>query len=228
MSAPICAGVPRPGRAVAAARGLPPARRRATTKCRAPAGRPRPHCEPLVRSLEGARPPRARVALGERQARDPRQRRHLQRLRRSAGRRSAVDARHDAAAHLAGGMEPHRRRAAAAHAAAQPDPRRPLRPAAAAPRRPAAAVAGAREPGVPAAVSRHPRAARRVPAPARRRSRALARRPVVGARRPHAGAVRRRLRAGEPHRAVAQPAGGVSRLPGAAARRVLPRATATR
>ena len=58
----------------------------------------------------------------------------------------------------------------------------------------------------------------------RRRSRALAGRPLVGARRSHAGAVGHRLRAGESHRAVAHVAGGISRLPGAAARRVLSRA----
>ncbi len=68
-----------------------------------------------------------------------------------------------------------------------------------------------------------PRPARNAPAPARRRPGALARRSMVGAGRPHAGAVGRRVRAGEPDRAVAQPARGVPRLPGAAAGVVLPR-----
>ena len=136
-------------------------------------------------------PPRAVVALGGRQARDSRQRRDLQRLRRSAGRRSAVDAGHDAAAHRAGGVEPHRRRAAAAIAAAQSDPRGSVRPAASAPRRRAAAVARAREPGVSAAVSRRARAERRVRAPARRGSR-RGRRTVSGGCSPIA---RRRRRA---------------------------------
>ena len=56
----------------------------------------------------GARPARVRVAMGGRQAQHPRERRHLQHLRRSAGRGSALGARHGAAAHLARGMGPPR------------------------------------------------------------------------------------------------------------------------
>ena len=111
-------------------------------------------------------------------------------------------------------------RAAAAIAAAQPDPRRPLRSAAAAARGRAAAVAGARESRrfcgrvtasrVPHDIYLHLLAVDLG---------ALAGRSMAGARRSHAGALGRRLRAGKPHRAVAQPARGVSRLSGAAARR---------
>jgi hypothetical protein len=70
--------------------------------------------------------------------------------------------------------------------------------------------------------ARHRRAARCASAPARRRSRARSRRQLAGTRRSHAGALGRRLRAREPDRAVTQPAGSVSGLPGAAAGGVLP------
>ena len=91
---------------------------------------------------------------------------------------------------------------------------RSLRSAAAAARTAAAAVAGVRQPGLPAPVPWHRGAARHPSPSARRGSRALARRSVVGARRSHAGAIRRRIHARESHRPVAEPARGVSRLPG--------------
>ncbi len=183
-------------------------------------------------ALRGVRPvargdwaARARVAMGGRQARDSRERRHLQRLRRSAGRRSAVG-------RSTWCRCSSRRRNGAGSRAALMQRTRLLNliladlygPQTAAARRPAAAGARAREPGVPAAVSWHARPARHLPAPACRRSGALAGRSVVGAGRSHAGAVGRRVCAREPHRAVAQPARGVPRLSGAAAGVVLSRA----
>ena len=80
-----------------------------------------------------------------------------------------------------------------------------------------------RQPAVPAAVQEHRRARRPAPALRRVRSRALGRRAVVGAQRPHAGAVGRGLRAREPRRRVAVPAGAVRRAQRAPARELLPR-----
>ena len=189
----------------------------------------RPHCEHVRAIARGARPARVRVAMGEREAGASRERRHLQRLRRSRGRRSAVGARHGAAAHLGGGMEPARSGADPADAAAQPDPG-----ATSTARSGCSATACCRR----RSCSRNPaflrpchgirRAARHTPAPARRRPGALAGRSVVGAGRSDAGAVGRRLRARKPDRAVAQPARGVPRLSGAAAGVVLSRFPRTR
>ncbi len=61
----------------------------------------------------------------------------------------------------------------------------------------------------PALLPQHPRAQRHPAAFLRRRPRALAGRPVVGDLRPHADPHRRGLRAGEPARHLAHPAGTV-------------------
>ena len=73
--------------AVAPARGLSPSAG-ATTRCRWRGAQPRPHCETLVRSLEALGRHELASRWEERQARDSRQRRDLQRLRRS---RKGVD-----------------------------------------------------------------------------------------------------------------------------------------
>ena len=175
---------------------------------------------PLAR---GDRARRVHVALGGGQAQHSRERRHLQRLWRSPGRRSALGARHGAAAHLARGMGRSRDGARSADATAQSDPGRPLRPSDPARLRPAAALPRLLEPGVPAGVSRHSRSAWDSPASACGRPGALARRSMVGARRPHASAIGSRVCARKPDRAAAQPARSVPRLSGSPAGVVLQR-----
>ena len=135
----------------------------------------RPHCDGFVRSLEALGRHEFTSRWESAQAQHSRERRHLQRLRRPAGRGSALGARHGAAAHLARGME-------LASRAALIQRTRLLNliladlygPQTLLARRTVAAVARVFEPGLPAAVSRHSRPARDSSPPACRRSGALA------------------------------------------------------
>ena len=113
--------------------------------------------------------------------------------------------------------------------AARPDPGRPLRAADAAHRRGLAAGAGLRplrRSSAPATASRSPATATCTCTPPT--SGAAPDGVVLRPGRPHAGPLRRRLRAGEPHRALADAARGLPRLPGAAAGPVLPQRSARR
>ena len=203
--------------------GVPAARRRV----RRDACRPR-HAAPALRSVraqpgvDGA--PGAGLATRQRAARDPRERRDLQRVRRPAGHRSALGAGHGTAARVGGRMEPARRGVDSADAAAQFDPARSARSTAAPAERAAASVAGAGQSGVSPPLPRHSCAARHLPAHARRGPGANAGWSVGGACRSDAGAVGRRLRARKPDRAAAQPSGSVSQRPHSPAGLLLPRA----
>ncbi len=114
-------------------------------------------------------------------------------------------------------------RRGAARGAAERHARRPLRRAAAAQRRPAAAGAGLRPAWLSVAVPRGQAGGRHLAAQLRGRPGALAERPLVGHCRPHAGAVGRRLRAGEPAGRRARLPGNVPRPARRAPRRLLPR-----
>ena len=89
--------------------------------------------------------------------------------------------------------------------------RRSVRRAARAQSRDAAAGPRVRQSAVLAAVHECSGARQSASALRRVRSRALGRRPLVGAQRPHAGALRSGLRAREPRRVLAVPAGAVRR-----------------
>ena len=166
-----------------------------------PAGQPRPHWAAVLRrpSTTSARPNSA--AAGGRPAPHPRERRHLQRVRRPPRHRPPVAARPDPArssppaeaAHLEAGLV-QRARLLELVLADLYGPQQLLQ------RRPAPAGVRLPQPRLPAAVPRRHAARRALPAPLRRQPRPRRRRPVARPRRPHPGAVRRRVRAGKPHR----------------------------
>ena len=113
-------------------------------------GAPRPHWDAFMRSLaERGEREVERHALADRAA-DPRERHHLQRLRRREGRAPAVGGRPAAAAAAGRRVGADRGRHRAARRPAQPRARRRLRPAGAADERRAPAAAGVRPPRLPA------------------------------------------------------------------------------
>ena len=122
-----------------------------------------------------ARPERAGTALGARPASDPRERRHLQRLRRPARHAPAVGARRRAAGGVVGRVGAARARARAARPLAEPRARGPLRPAA-----PACATACCR----PSSSTRTRRSSDPVTASRSRRHRACTSTPPTSRARP--------------------------------------------
>ena len=150
-----------------------------------------------------ARGPRGRRDAVADGTRHPRERHHLQRLRRPQGRRPALGGRSAAAAAVGRRVATHRGRHRPARRPAEPGAGRHLRPAAAAAQRGHSAGGDLRPQRFPAPGAAHPSAGRRAPVPLRRRPGALAGRPLVGGQRPHPGAFGRRLRAGEPPGGVA-------------------------
>ena len=191
------------------------------------AGAVRPHWQALRRPHAAARRGRARRRGGRGRAPASRERRHLQRLRRRRRARAAVGARRPAATScpprewepIARGL---RQRARLLNALAadlygpQRTPRGRARPAG----------AGLRASRLPPRLSRRRGAGRRVPPSGRRRSGARPRRPMVGGRHAHPGAVGRGLCAREPHHRLAALPRRLPRAPRAAARPVLPDASA--
>ncbi len=95
---------------VAVSRGVPADRRRVRRDARRHPARCARTARRSCSSLEAMGPHEFAVATRQRAPRDSRERRHLQRLRRSAGHRSALGAGHGAAARLGGRVEPTRSR----------------------------------------------------------------------------------------------------------------------
>ena len=171
--------------------------------------------------VQQARPRGTGAALGEWAANHPRAWRHLQRLWRPAGDGSSLGTGHGAAAHRPGRMAAAGGGTRPARASAQSHPDGSVRPAAIAARRPHSTRAGLRQSRFPPFVSRASHPEEHLPAPAGHGRGAFPGRAVVGVGRPVPGSLRRGLRAGESHRALTDSAGGVSRLPRAAAGGVL-------
>ena len=138
---------------------------------------------------------RARTAppLANGKAANSGKRRHLQRLRRSAGNGSAVESGCHSLDNSAIGMEPARSGLDPARTPAESDSGRSLRSATVASRRPDSAGSGIRESGLLAAVPRSDCIGQHVSALARGRPGARAGWRMVGDFRPHAGAFRRGL-----------------------------------